>query len=189
MGGLRMRLIALAYILLATYILVGCDSSSRQSQSAEVDSPLQAGPSNPDLLSADGELFPLSTYYGVCSRYKGIWRTTFHSGPLNTHEPTGGEITAVGGISLKISVGKFGLFPGTVLKDLAATSPPRRIQIGRDRFSSLVLVSDFENAGSNRVSIEYDKKDPDAEAAAIRLANNVVACHVSTAPTKLKGQE
>ena len=188
MGGLRMRLIALVYALLATYILVGCDSSSRQSQSAEVDSPSQAGPSNPDLLSADGELFPLSAYYGVCTRYKGIWRTTLHSGPLNPHEPTGGEITAAGGINLKISIGKFGLFPGTVLKDVAATSPPRRIQIGRDRLSSLVLVSDFKNAGSNRVSIEYDEKDPDAEAAAIRLANNVVACHVSAAPTKVKGQ-
>lgn len=179
-----MRLIILAYAILATSMLVGCDSSSRQSQSAEVDSPSQARPDNSDLLSADGELFPLSAYYGVCTRYKGIWRTTFHSGPLNPHEPTGGEITAAGGISLKISVGKFGLFPGTVLKDVAATSPPRRIQIGRDRFDSFVLVSDFENAGNNRVSIDYDEKDADAEAAAIRLANDLVACHVSAVPAK-----
>lgn len=98
--------------MLATSMLVGCDSDSRQSQSAEVDLPSQARPRNPDLLSTDGELFPLSAYYGVCTRYKGIWRTTFHSGPLNPHEPTGGEITAAGGINLKISVGKFGLFSG-----------------------------------------------------------------------------
>jgi hypothetical protein len=183
-----MRLIILIYAMLATSMLVGCDSASRQSQPIEVDSPSQARPHNPDLLSADGELFPLSAYYGVCTRYKGIWRTTFHSGPLNPHEPKGGEITAAGGIKLKISVGKFGLFPDTVLKDVAATSPPRRIQIGRDRFASFVLVSDFENAGTNRVTIDYDEKDADAEAAAIRLANAVVTCHVSTVPAKANGR-
>jgi len=94
---------------------------------------------------------------------------------------TGGEITAAGGINLKISVGKFGLFPGTVLKNVAATLPPRRVQIGRDRFANFVLVSDFENASNNRVT-------KDAEAAAIRLANDVVACHVSVLPTKAIGK-
>jgi hypothetical protein len=183
MGGLRMRLIILACAMLATSLLAGCGSSSTESRSAEVDPPSKVRPVNPDLLSTDGELFPFSVHYGVCTRYKGIWRTTFHSGPLNPHEPTGGEITAAGGINLKISVGKFGLFPGTVLKDVAATSPSRRIQIGRDRLDSFVLVSDFENAGNNRVSINYDEKDADAEAAAIRLANAVVACHVSAVPT------
>ena len=71
-----------------------------------------------------------------------------------------------------------------MFKDIPATSPPRRIQLGHDRFSSLVLVSDFENAGSNRVSIDYDEKDADAEAAAIRLANDVVACHVAAVSAK-----
>ena len=183
-----MRLIILAYALLATYTLVDCDSPSRQSQFAEVDSGSQARPGNPDLLSADGELFPLSAYYGVCTTYRGIWRTTFHSGPLNPHEPTGGEITAAGGINLKISVGKFSLLPGAVLKDIPETSSQRRIQLGHDRFDSFVLVSDFENAGSNRVSIDYDEKDADAEAAAISLANNIVACHVSAVPAKAVGK-
>ena len=75
-------------------------------------------------------------------------------------------------------------------KLLAEPTPGTTAAEENDRLKTIHarIVSDFENAGSNRVSIEYDEKDPDAEAAAIRLANNVVACHVSAAPTKVKGQ-
>lgn len=189
-----MQQITLSCTLLVVCMLAGCDSSSGESQSAEINSSSKTSPSkalpanNPDLLSIDGELFPLSPFFGVCVRYKGVWDALLRSGPPGPHYPSGGEITVEGGMKLKIGVGKFGMLPGTVLKDVPATSPPRRIQIGHDRFDSFVLVSDFENAGNNRVSIGYDEKDADTEAAAIRLANNVVACHVSAVPVKPKGK-
>ena len=70
------------------------------------------------------------------------------------------------------------MMPNTKLQEVPATSSPRRIRIGRDRSQSFVLVSDFENSGNNLVSIAYDRTDQDAKTAALRLANNIVACHV-----------
>lgn len=184
-----MQMINLSCALLATVLLAGCNAPPKENRSTQVDRPSQAQPVNPDLLSPDGELFPLSAFFGVCVRYKGVWDSELRSGPPGPHYPTGGEITLAGRIKLKIGVGKFGILPGATFKDISATSLPRRIQIGRDRFgSSLVLVSDFAGAGNNRVSIEYDVKDSDAEAAAIRLANEVVACHVSAVPVNAKGE-
>lgn len=181
-----MRLMILACTLLVASQLVGCGSTSRENQSAEANPPSKARPANPDLLSVDGELFPLSTYFGVCVRYKGVWRAALRNGMLSPHYPTDGEITMPGEVKLKIDAGKFDMWPGTVLKDVPATSPPRRIQIGRDRLQSFVLVSDFDGAGNNRVSIGYDTADADAQVTAIRMANDVVACHVSAVPSKAK---
>lgn len=181
-----MQPINLSCALLITCMLVGCGSSSSESQSAASSPSSKARSDNSDLLSVNGELFPLSSFFGVCVKYKGIWNAQLHSGPPGPHYPTGGEITVEGGMKLKISVGKFGQLPDAVLKEVATTQPPRRVQAGRDRFSSFILVSGFENAGNNRVSIEYDEKDAAAEAAAIRLANDVVACHVSAVPVSPK---
>lgn len=167
-------------------LLAGCGSSSEVSLPAVVDRSHQARPANPDMLSVNGELFPLSTYFGVCLRRAAVLRATLSNGMLSPHYTTSAEIVGDGGL-LKFGVGKFGMYPGTVLKEVPAKSLPRRIQIGRDRFGSFVLVSNFEAAGNNAVSITYDEKDPEAQAAAIRVANNVVACHLSAAPAKPKG--
>jgi hypothetical protein len=181
MGGLQMRLMILACALLAIFQLAGCDSPPRENKLVEVERPSQARPPNQDLLSVGGELFPLSAYYGVCVRYKGIWKAELRNGMLGPHFPTDGDIVLADGGKLTVSVGKLGMYPGTVLKDIPATSLPRRIQIGRDRFHSFVVVSDFEKAGNNLVIIDYDATKADARDAAIRLANSVVACHVSAA--------
>lgn len=186
--AMQMRPMILMRAFLAASLLAGCGSSSEVNLPAVVDSSPQARPANSDLLSVDGELLPLSSFFGVCVKYKGVWGAQLHSGPSGPHYPTGGEIIVEGGVKLKISVGKFGVLPGAVLKDVAATSSHRRIRVGRDRLDSFILVSDFENAGDNRVSIEYDEKDAAAEAAAIRLANDVVACHVSAVPASPKGR-
>lgn len=175
-----MRMVILVACLLVIPQLVGCAPSSEESEPAKGDSSHLARPANADLLSTDGELFPLSTYFGVCLRRAAVLRATFSNGMLSPHHTTSAEIVGDGGV-LKFGVGKIGMYSGTTLKEVPATSPPRRIQIGRDRFGSFVLVSDFEAAGNNSVSIVYDEKDPEAQAAAIRVANNVVACHVSTA--------
>ncbi len=182
-----MQLMTLVCALLAASQLTGCDSSSRESQPIEAARSSPARPTNPDLLSIDGELFPLSTYFGVCIRNKGVWRATLHNIPVGAHYPTDGEITVAGGVKLSIAVGKLGVYPGTVLKDVPTTSPPRRIQIGHDRGQTLVLVSGFVGAGNNLVSINHDEKDTEAEAEAMHLANNVVACHISAVPINAKG--
>lgn len=174
-----MRLVSMMVTMLAATQLSGCDSSPRGTQPIAAGRSSEDQPINQDLLSPSGDLFPLSTFFGVCARHKSIWGAQLLNGPPGPHNPTGGEVTMEGGIKLKIGVGKFGVLPGTALKDIPADKPPRRIQIGHDRFNSIVLVSDFENAGNNRVSIEYDDKDRDAKAAAVRLANDVVACHLS----------
>lgn len=124
---------------------------------------------NPDLLSIDGDLLPLSTYFGVCVRHANVLRSTYDNGMPGPHFPTYANFVGRGG-ELKITAGKFDLYPGTVLKDVPATSLPRRIQIGRDRFGSFVLVSEFDGAGNNRVGIKFDEKDIEAKAEAIRLA-------------------
>lgn len=176
-----MRSIILACALLVTSQIAGCGSSFTESRSAEVYPSSKVRPANPDLLSTDGELFPLSSFFGICVRYKGIWQATLHNRPVGPHYPTDGEIILAGGVKLNIGVGKFDMRPGTVLKDIPATSPPRRVQIASLYGDKTVLVSDFDGAGNNRASIDYDEKDVDAEAAAIRFANSVVACHVSAA--------
>jgi hypothetical protein len=185
MGVLQMRQIVMNYAVLLALCLAGCNSSSRENQAAEVSQASPAKPANPDLLSIDGDLLPLSTFFGVCVRHANILRSTYDNGMLSPHFPTYANFVGGGG-ELKITVGKFDTYPGTVLKDLPATSLPRRIRIGRDRFASFVLVSDFNGAGNNLVSISYDEKDAKAKAEAIRLANNVVSCHVSAVTSKPK---
>lgn len=175
-----MRMVILVGCLLVTPQLVGCNPSSEERQPGKNDDQHLARPANADLLSADGELFPLSTYFGVCLRRAAVLRATFSNGMLSPHYTTSAEIVGDGGL-LKFGVGKIGMYPGTTLKEVPATALPRRIQLGRDRFGSFVLVSDFEAAGNNSVTISYDEKDPEAQSAAIRVANNVVACHVSMA--------
>ncbi len=178
-----MRPMALICALLVTTHLAACGSSSKEGRLTEAARPSLAGKLNYNLLSIDGELFPLSTYFGVCVRRVHVLRSTFDNGIPGPHFPTYAEITGTGG-ALKITVGKFDMYPGAVIKELPAISPHRRIRIGRDRFHSFVLVSDF-GAGSNLVSINYDGVE--AEAAAIHLANNVVACRVSAATSEING--
>lgn len=175
-----MRLISLICALLVFFMVIGCSPSSKESKPNKATQSSHTKKDNPELLSVDGKLFPLSTYFGVCMRNPDVLRSTFSNGMLSSHYPTYAEIVGVGG-NLKITVGKFGMYPGAVLKDIAATSPRRRIQIGRDRLHSFVLVSDF-GAGRNLVSIDYNEKDIYAEPEAIRIANNVVACHLSARP-------
>lgn len=181
-----MRLIAYMCAMFAIFQLSGCGSSSKENQSAEVGRSSQTRQANPDLLSPDGDLFPLSTYFGVCVRHANVLRSTYDNGMPSPHFPTYATFTGRGG-DLKITVGKFDMYPGTVFTEVPATSPHRRIRIGRDRFHSFVLVSGFDGAGNNLVSIGYDEADADAQAAAIRLANDVVACHISAVPTKPNG--
>lgn len=165
------------FALLAATLLASCGSPTTGNEPRSSSQLPGSKPLNPDLLSADGELFPLSTFFGVCAKHTGVLRSTFDNGMLSPHYPTYAVLTGDGG-ELKITVGKFGMMPSTQPQEVPATSPPRRIRIGRDRFQSFVLVSDFENSGSNLVSIAYDGTDQDAKAAALRLANNIVACHV-----------
>lgn len=183
-----MRMVALVCALLGVSSLAACGSSTGENQSAERERPLQARPGNPDLLSTDGMLFPVSTYFGVCIRYKGLWRAELRNGMLSPHYPTDGEITVPGDIKLTVSVGKFDLWPGTVLEDVPVTSPPRRIRIATLEGVKTVIVSDFDGSGNNLVSIGYDQRDAAAKAEALRLANNVVACHISAVPAKPKGK-
>lgn len=162
-------------VILIAMFTVGCGSSSAPSKNETAESRA----ANTDLLSIDGELFPLSPFFGVCAKRAEVLRANFSNGMLSSHYPTYVEITGGGGV-LKITVGKFGFLPGENFRDVPASSTKRRIQIGSDRFgSSSVLVSDFQGAGSNRVNIEYDKTDVEAEAGALRLANAIVACHIS----------
>ncbi|MBW8851678.1 MAG: hypothetical protein JF600_12910 [Xanthomonadales bacterium] len=167
--------------LLATTLLASCGSPTTGNEPQNSSQSPGSKSFNPDLLSADGELFPLSTFFGVCARHVGVLRSTFDNGMLSPHYPTYAVLTGDGG-ELKITVGKFGMMPNTELQEVPATSFPRRIRVGRDRLQSFILVSDFENSGNNLVSIAYDGTDQDAKTAALRLANNIVACHVSTAP-------
>lgn len=179
-----MRIVILIGCLLVMPQFVGCSPSSGGLQPNRNDDQHIARPANTDLLSADGELFPLSTYFGVCLRRAAVLRATFSNGMLSPHYTTSAEIVGDGGL-LKFGVGKIGMYPGTTLKEVSATALPRRIQLGRDRFGTFVLVSEFEAAGNNSVTISYDEKDPEAQSAAIRVANNVVACHVSMASAGL----
>jgi hypothetical protein len=181
MGDLRMQMMTLSCVLLFASLLAGCGSSSTEIKSAEANPPPKVRPANPDLLSVDGELIPLSAYYSVCAKQANVLRTSIDEGMLGY--PTITEITGGAG-KLKIGVGKFGVWPVTVVNDIPATSPPRRIQIGSENGNSFILVSDFEGAGNNVVSIDYDEADPKAQADALRFANNVVACHVSAVPSK-----
>lgn len=64
---------------------------------------------------------------------------------------------------MKITVGKFDMWPGTVFKDVPVTSLPRRIQIASLDGKKEVLVSDFDGAGNNRVIIAYDGVDAVAQ--------------------------
>ena len=58
-GGVRMRVVILIGCLLITPQLVGCSPSSEGRQPGKNDDHHLARPANADLLSADGELFPL----------------------------------------------------------------------------------------------------------------------------------
>ena len=175
-----MRLnLALAALLTGAY-LSGCAPSSRGDSSSETQERRAVLSNRLGLISEEEKIFPLSPYYGVCAKYDGIWSTMLKSGPLNPHEPTGGEIVVAGGIKLKLSVGKFSLWPGAVLANVHSDSPARRIQVGHDRFEDFVLISDFDGVGESRVSISFDKSNPGAREAALRLANQVVGCRVSS---------
>jgi hypothetical protein len=78
------------------------------------------------------------------------------------------------------SVGKFGMLPGTVVKDAQVASPPRRIQIARYKDDETILVSGFDKASNNLVSIDFDEANTDADSreAIMRFANSIVACHL-----------
>lgn len=175
----------LTCVLLTSALIAGCGSPSTESQSTGSIPPAQARTENPDLLSVNGELFPLSTYFGVCMKNVDALRSKLDNGMLSPHFPSYAELTGSGGV-MKIGVGKFGMLPGTTLKDIPASKQPRRIQLGRDRTYHFVLVSDF-GAGSNLVSIVYDGASDIAKAEAIRIANNVVPCHLSIGQSKAKG--
>lgn len=178
-----MRLIILACALLSVSQLVGCDSSSKESQLATKDQSSKAQPDNQDLLSTDGELFPLSSYYSVCAKRPGVLRATFRNGPLSPQHPTVAKLT--GGVGeLTITIGKFDLKSDTALKDIPAASTPRRIRMGSRNGQSFILVSDFDEASQNLVKIDYEDVGASAQAEALRFANTVAACHVSSVPTK-----
>lgn len=166
----------LIHVLLAVSILFGCSpSSSKAIKFAEADKAPQSNEGRQELISAKSELFPLSAYYGVCVRHANVLRASIHEGLIG--QPTIVELTGRGG-GIRISVGKIGVWPGTVLKDAPVISLPRRIQIGQDNGQDFVLVSNF-GSENNTVSIVFDKSDSEAEAEVMRLANNVVACHLS----------
>ena len=181
---MRMHAMILASVMTISALFPGCASPSLGAQSAGLDSPSRpdAGPS---LLSANGELFPLSTYFGVCLRNTASLRSKLENGMPAPHFPSYAEITG-GGVVLKISVGKFGMMPGTKLEDVTSSDQSRRIQVGSDRSGAFVLVSNF-GAGSNLVSIVYDESEDGARAEAIRTANNVVPCHLSVGQSKVNG--
>lgn len=176
-----MRLIFLTYALLAASQLLGCGQSPRENEPTKVGRISQVRSANPDFLSASGELFPLSAYYSVCVRRVGVLRASIDEGMRGY--PTVTEITGDMG-KLRIGVGKFGLWPNATFIDVPAVSPPRRIQLVREKDNSYVLLSGFEGAGHNLVSIDFDDGDPKAQADAIRFANSVVACHLYPAGTK-----
>lgn len=182
---MRMHVTAMGFIAMTAVLLNGCSSSSIANEPKGEISPARNESKNPDLLSADGELFPLSTYFGVCMKNVDALRSKLDNGMLSPHFPSYAELTGSGGV-MKISVGKFGMMPGTTLKDIPVSTQPRRIQLGRDRDYHFVLASDF-GAGSNLVSIVYEGASDIAKAEAIRIANNVVPCHVSIGRSKTKG--
>lgn len=182
---MRMYVKAMGFMVMAAALLNGCSSSSIANEPKGVGSAAKNGSENPDLISVDGELFPLSTYFGVCMKNVDALRSKLDNGILSPHFPSYAEITGGGGV-MKISVGKFGMMPGTTLEDIPVSTKPRRIQLGRDRDHHFVLVSDF-GAGSNMVSIVYDAESGVSKAEAIRIANNVVPCHLSVGQSKVNG--
>jgi hypothetical protein len=182
-GGLQMRLMISSCALLIASQLVGCGSSSTITQPAEVGCSSETPLTKKDFLSPNFELIPLSPYYAVCAKRPDVLRVTFRKGPVGPQHSTVTEITGGQG-RLTITVGKLDTEPDTVLKDIPATSPPRRIRIGSRSGRSFILVSDFDKTSSNLVRIEYEEADSSAQADAIRFANTVVACHISTVPSK-----
>lgn len=180
-----MRLTFLICALLAFFQLVGCGPSSKENKSTKADSISKVQPAYPDMLSTDGELLLLSTYFGVCVRHAGVLRSKYDNGMPSPHFPTYAEFTGGAG-NLKITVGRFDTWPDTKFKEVTATSLPRRIRIASLDGNKTLLVSDFEGAGKNRVSIDYDASDAEVEAEVIRMANNVIACHISAVSSKPK---
>lgn len=172
-----MRSLIAIFVLSLVVHLSACGVSSKDDQSAQAPHSETGHASNPDLLSPEGALFPLSANFGVCTERGLIWKAELYNSLLGPHFPTNGVITMEGGAKLNITVGKVGLVPGSVVKELAATSLPRRIQVATFEDEESLVVSDFRGAGSNRVSITLDKT-PNTRAEAMRLANSVVSCHI-----------
>lgn len=182
---MRMHVTAVGFMIMTAALLNGCSSPSIANELKEESSLSRNESKNPDLISTNGELFPLSTYFGVCMKNVDALRSKLDNGMLSPHFPSYAELTGSGGV-MKISVGKFGMMPGTTLKDIPVSTQRRRIQLGRDRDYHFVLVSDF-GAGSNIVSIVYDGASDIAKDEAIRIANNVVPCHLSIGRSKENG--
>ena len=179
---MRMHVTTLGFMIVTAGLLNGCSSSSMANERKEAISPGRNESKDPVLISGNGELFPLSTYFGVCVKHVDALRSRLDNGMPSPHFPSYAELTGSGGV-MKISVGKFGMMPGTTLEDIPVSTKPRRIQLGRDRDHHFVLVSDF-GAGSNLVNIVYDGTSDSAKAEAMRIANNVVPCHLSIGPPK-----
>ena len=179
---MRMHVTVVGFMAMTAALLNGCGSPSIANEPKAAISPSRNESKNPDLISANGELFPLSAYFGVCMKNVDALRSKLDNGMLSPHFPSYAEITGSGG-DMKISVGKFGMMPGTTLKDIPVSTKPRRIQFGRNRDHQFVLVSDF-GAGSNMVSIVYDAESDVSKAEAIRIANNVVPCNLSVGRSK-----
>ncbi len=181
-----MRWMALACVLAVALHLAGCNAPSNDNQSTE-DQHVEEKESNgaksfnPDFLSPDRSLFLLSTHFGVCARDTHVLRSIYDNGMPGAHFPTYVKFV-LGGSEFFITVGDFVPNPDAVVRDIPdipAASLPRRIRISRWEEYTSLLVSDFDGAGKNIVSIAYDDSNANARAEAMRLANSVVACHVS----------
>ena len=131
------------------------------------------------LLSPDQSLFPLSPYFGVCVQNSKFSRTTIRSIMPSPHYATVAEVESKAG-ALRISVGKFDLLPGTVFKDVSPDGRTKRIQIAVFKGEESVVVSEFDDSG-NMVVIDFIENDFDdsSREEVMRLANSVVACHIS----------
>lgn len=176
----KMKLIPFSALTLCVPLLliVGCGSRP-SGQGQEGLQQLKARAQNGDRLSVDGDLFPLSAYFGVCVRGVSVWNADLRSGMASPHYPTDAGITLAGGAKLNVSVGKFGLWPGTTLHEVAAINLPRRIQRAEVDGTKSLLVSGFAGAGDTRVSIGFDSADVQAYPAAVRFANSVISCQLS----------
>ncbi|MGY3265564.1 hypothetical protein [Lysobacter sp. HA35] len=130
-------------------------------------------PRDADMLS--GELFPLSTYFGVCRIGPGVLRANISNG-MRGHFAT--MATVVDDGELSVEIGKFSFVAGSTLVDLPA-SPGRRIRLLTEHGEESLLVTGLQRSSDTMSVISYKQNDREEYRAALRLANKLVACGLS----------
>jgi hypothetical protein len=121
------------------------------------------------------ELFPVSTYFGVCKLGPGVLSARLSNG-MRGHFSTTAEIADEG--SFTVETGKFSFASGTTLSELPA-APGRRIRLMREGGEESLLVTGLQPSSTTMVTIRYQQHSRSAYRGALRLANRLVPCVLS----------